>query len=154
MYTTIRHELRQVRKAWPGTLVDPCLLSWLCPLPNVFPLRPCMVSEYVWLLRCVCNGQVWMLSIEKCVLVMEERKVVLDWDTNDHFLALSICISWWKVEREDGRGRCICVKVGIHFTQSCIGDSIETGLQVYILYVPFILLGWRLLLISYKSEHI
>ncbi len=27
MYTTIRHELRHARKAWPGTLEDPCLLS-------------------------------------------------------------------------------------------------------------------------------
>jgi hypothetical protein len=27
MYTTIRHELRHARKAWPGILVDPCLLS-------------------------------------------------------------------------------------------------------------------------------
>ncbi len=26
MYTTIRNELHHVRKAWPGTLVDPCLL--------------------------------------------------------------------------------------------------------------------------------
>ncbi len=26
MYTKHRHELRQARKAWPGTLVDPCLL--------------------------------------------------------------------------------------------------------------------------------
>jgi hypothetical protein len=27
MYTTISHELRHARKAWPGTPVDPCLLS-------------------------------------------------------------------------------------------------------------------------------
>ncbi len=27
MYTTIRHEIRHARKAWPGTLVDPCLVS-------------------------------------------------------------------------------------------------------------------------------
>jgi hypothetical protein len=27
MNTTIRHELCHARKAWPGTLVDPCLLS-------------------------------------------------------------------------------------------------------------------------------
>jgi hypothetical protein len=27
MYTTIRHEQRHARKAWPGTLVDPRLLS-------------------------------------------------------------------------------------------------------------------------------
>jgi hypothetical protein len=27
MYTKHRHELRHTRKAWPGTLVDPCLLS-------------------------------------------------------------------------------------------------------------------------------
>ncbi len=27
MYTTIRRALRHARKAWPGTLVDPCLLS-------------------------------------------------------------------------------------------------------------------------------
>ncbi len=27
MYTTIRHEPRHTRRAWPGTLVDPCLLS-------------------------------------------------------------------------------------------------------------------------------
>ncbi len=27
MYTTIRHELPHARKAWPVTLVDPCLLS-------------------------------------------------------------------------------------------------------------------------------
>jgi hypothetical protein len=27
MYTTIRHELRQAKKAWPGTLADPPLLS-------------------------------------------------------------------------------------------------------------------------------
>jgi hypothetical protein len=27
MYTTIRHELRHARKAWPGTPVGPCLLS-------------------------------------------------------------------------------------------------------------------------------
>ncbi len=27
MYTTIRHELGPARKAWPGTLVDQCLLS-------------------------------------------------------------------------------------------------------------------------------
>ncbi len=27
MYTTNRHELRHARKAWPGTLVDPCLIS-------------------------------------------------------------------------------------------------------------------------------
>ncbi len=27
MYTTVRHELRHARKAWPGTLVDPGLLS-------------------------------------------------------------------------------------------------------------------------------
>jgi hypothetical protein len=27
MYTTIRHELHHARKAWPGTLVHPCLLS-------------------------------------------------------------------------------------------------------------------------------
>jgi hypothetical protein len=27
MYTIIRHELRHARKAWLGTLVDPCLLS-------------------------------------------------------------------------------------------------------------------------------
>ncbi len=27
MYTTIRHELRNARKPWPGTLVDPYLLS-------------------------------------------------------------------------------------------------------------------------------
>jgi hypothetical protein len=27
MYTTIRDELRYARKAWAGTLVDPCLLS-------------------------------------------------------------------------------------------------------------------------------
>jgi|688.fasta_scaffold1587470_1 hypothetical protein len=26
MYTTIPHELHRARKAWPGTLVDPCLL--------------------------------------------------------------------------------------------------------------------------------
>jgi hypothetical protein len=26
-FTTIRHELRQARKAWSDTLVDPCLLS-------------------------------------------------------------------------------------------------------------------------------
>ncbi len=25
MCTTIRHEIRHARKAWPGTLVDPCL---------------------------------------------------------------------------------------------------------------------------------
>jgi hypothetical protein len=27
MCITIRHELRHAMKAWPGTLVDPCLLS-------------------------------------------------------------------------------------------------------------------------------
>ncbi len=27
MYTTIRHELPHARMAWPGTLVDQCLLS-------------------------------------------------------------------------------------------------------------------------------
>ncbi len=27
MYTTIRHKLCHARKAWPGTLADPCLLS-------------------------------------------------------------------------------------------------------------------------------
>ena len=27
MYTTICHELRHARKAWPGILVGPCLLS-------------------------------------------------------------------------------------------------------------------------------
>jgi hypothetical protein len=27
MYTTIRHELHHARKTWPGTLVEPCLLS-------------------------------------------------------------------------------------------------------------------------------
>ncbi len=27
MNATIRQELRHARKAWPGTLVDPCLLS-------------------------------------------------------------------------------------------------------------------------------
>jgi hypothetical protein len=27
MYTTIRHELRNEGKTWPGTLADPCLLS-------------------------------------------------------------------------------------------------------------------------------
>ncbi len=27
MYTTTRHELYHERKAWPGTLVDPFLLS-------------------------------------------------------------------------------------------------------------------------------
>jgi hypothetical protein len=25
LYTTIRHELRHARKAWPGPLVDPCM---------------------------------------------------------------------------------------------------------------------------------
>jgi hypothetical protein len=30
MYTTTRHEVRHARKAWPGTLVDPCLLSGQC----------------------------------------------------------------------------------------------------------------------------
>jgi hypothetical protein len=35
MYTTIRHELLHARKAWPGILVDPCLLSGLL-LPNFF----------------------------------------------------------------------------------------------------------------------
>ncbi len=29
MYTNHRHELRHARKAWPDTLVDPCLLSVL-----------------------------------------------------------------------------------------------------------------------------
>ncbi len=29
MYTTIRHEPRHARKAWPGTLVDPLLWSYL-----------------------------------------------------------------------------------------------------------------------------
>jgi hypothetical protein len=39
MYTTIRHELRHARKAWPGTLVDPCLLSGTSspsPHPDAF----------------------------------------------------------------------------------------------------------------------
>jgi hypothetical protein len=27
MYTTIRHDLRHAKKAWPGTQIDPCLLS-------------------------------------------------------------------------------------------------------------------------------
>jgi hypothetical protein len=27
MYTTSCHELRHARKAWPGIIVDPCLLS-------------------------------------------------------------------------------------------------------------------------------
>ncbi len=27
MYTTIRHELLHAKKAWSGTLVDPCPLS-------------------------------------------------------------------------------------------------------------------------------
>jgi hypothetical protein len=27
MYTKYRHELRHARKAWPGSIVDPCLLS-------------------------------------------------------------------------------------------------------------------------------
>ncbi len=35
MCTTIRHELRHARKAWFGTLVDPCLLS--APLPSTPP---------------------------------------------------------------------------------------------------------------------
>ncbi len=36
MYTTIRHELRHARKAWPGTLVDQCLLSDSNPSPLVY----------------------------------------------------------------------------------------------------------------------
>ncbi len=33
MYRTIPHELRRVKKAWPGILVDPCLRSGY-GLPN------------------------------------------------------------------------------------------------------------------------
>ncbi len=46
MYTNIRQGLRHVRKAWPGTLVDPCLLSgYKSPLSQItvlstgFPLH-------------------------------------------------------------------------------------------------------------------
>jgi hypothetical protein len=37
MYKTIRHELRYARKAWPGTLVDPYILSLHSP-PSPPPL--------------------------------------------------------------------------------------------------------------------
>ncbi len=34
MYTKHRHELRHAKKAWPGTHVDPCLLSGVVSPPD------------------------------------------------------------------------------------------------------------------------
>ncbi len=50
MYTTIRHELFHARKAWPGTLVDPCLIS-----DKHYPFSSAIAVTDWFLLRVKCG---------------------------------------------------------------------------------------------------
>jgi hypothetical protein len=55
MYTTIRHELRHAKKAWPGTLVDPYLLSGRT-LQAVKPNLKCLSLQAQFLLYIVFDS--------------------------------------------------------------------------------------------------
>ncbi len=56
MQTSICHELRYARKAWPGTLVQPCLLSgYGCPVP--------MFHFMIWTSAVEGGGKYWLCPV-------------------------------------------------------------------------------------------
>jgi hypothetical protein len=101
MYTNHRHELRHARKAWPGTLVDPCLLSGLPP-PCEGDMNVGLIIERVNLIAKCHSSQlmtrVWCLPDtdekkigQKCVI--HKKKFGLDrWQNRIEEVILHSCL--------------------------------------------------------------